>query len=81
MQIGMVVFTYMAAYAFMYLISLGLINGRLFADTIKPLICGFNFLIGTVMAILFKLVLRSSPIRASSAANTSTTSCCRASAA
>jgi ESS family glutamate:Na+ symporter len=58
-QIGMVVFTYMAAYAFMYLISLGLDSlGGFFADTIKPLIWGFNFLIGTVMAILFKLVLR-----------------------
>ena len=48
MQIGMVVFTYMAAYAFMYLISLGLDSlGGFFADTIKPLIWGFNFLIGT----------------------------------
>jgi len=58
-QIGLVVFTYMAAYALMYLISLGLDSlGGFFANTIKPLIWGFNFLVGTVMAILFKLILR-----------------------
>jgi len=58
-QIGLVVFTYMAAYLVMYLISLGLDNlGGFFSTTVKPLIWGFNFLFGTVMAILFKLVLR-----------------------
>jgi ESS family glutamate:Na+ symporter len=58
-QIGLVVFTYMAAYLLMYVISLGLDSlGGFFSNTIKPLIWGFNFLIGTIMAILFKLVLR-----------------------
>jgi len=58
-QIGLVVFTYMAAYVVMHLISLGLDSlGGFFSNTIKPLIWGFNFLIGTVMAILLKLVLR-----------------------
>jgi ESS family glutamate:Na+ symporter len=58
-QIGLVVFTYMAAYLLMYLISMGLDSlGGFFSSTIKPLIWGFNFLIGTVMAILFKIALR-----------------------
>ena len=57
-QIGLVVFTYMAAYGLMYVVSLGLDSlGGFFANTIKPLIWGFNFLIGTVMAILLKAVL------------------------
>jgi len=58
-QIGLVVFTYMAAYAVMYLASLGLDQlGGFFASTVKPLIWGFNFLIGTVMAILVRNVLK-----------------------
>ena len=57
-QIGLVVFTYMAAYLVMYLISLGLDSlGGFFVNTVKPLIWGFNFLIGVVMAILFKTVM------------------------
>ena len=62
-QVGLVVFTYMAAYLFMYLVSLGLdslavtLKMDFLAETIKPLIWGFNFLIGTVMAILLKAVL------------------------
>ncbi|MEA4914117.1 MAG: hypothetical protein VB061_06075 [Christensenella sp.] len=58
-QIGLVVFTYMAAYGVMYLISLGLDSlGGFFTSTVKPLIWGFNFLIGTVMAILVRNVLK-----------------------
>ncbi len=63
-QIGLVVFTYMAAYLAMYLISLGLdslsalLDMKFFSATVKPLIWGFNFLFGTVMAILLKAVLR-----------------------
>lgn len=58
-QLGLVVFTYMSAYLLMYLISLGLDNlGGFFTTTIKPLIWGFNFLFGTIMAILLKLVLK-----------------------
>ena len=58
-QIGLVVFTYMAAYGVMYLLSLGLDSlGGFFTSTVKPLIWGFNFLIGTVMAILVRNVLK-----------------------
>ncbi len=58
-QLGLVVFTYMASYLFMYLVSLGLDSlGGFFTTTIKPLIWGFNFLFGTIMAILLKLVLK-----------------------
>ena len=58
-QLGLVVFTYMSAYLLMYLASLGLDSlGGFFSTTIKPVIWGFNFLFGTIMAILLKLVLR-----------------------
>ena len=57
-QFGLVLFTYMAAYLVMYLLSLLLDSlGGFFVNTVKPLIWGFNFLIGVVMAILFKTVL------------------------
>ncbi len=63
-QIGLVVFTYMAAYAVMYLTSLGLdALGGFFSSTVKPLIWGFNFLIGTVMAILVRNVLKGLTMR------------------
>ena len=63
-QIGLVVFTYMAAYLVMYLISLGLDQlGGFFMSTVKPLIWGFNFLIGTVMAILVRNVLKGLTMR------------------
>ena len=63
-QIGLVVFTYMAAYLVMYLISLGLDQlGGFFTSTVKPLIWGFNFLIGTVMAILVRNVLKGLTLR------------------
>ena len=59
-QIGLVVFTYMAAYGVMYLLSIGLdYLGGFFTSTVKPLVWGFNFLIGTVMAILVRNVLKS----------------------
>ncbi len=58
-QIGLVVLTYMAAYVAMYLVSLGLDRlGGFFSSTVKPLIWGFNFLIGTVMAILVRNTLK-----------------------
>lgn len=58
-QIGLVVLTYMAAYGVMYLLSLGLdALGGFFTSTVKPLIWGFNFLIGTVMAILVRNMLK-----------------------
>jgi ESS family glutamate:Na+ symporter len=49
----------MAAYGVMYLLSIGLdALGGFFTSTVKPLIWGFNFLIGTVMAILVRNVLK-----------------------
>lgn len=58
-QFGLVFLTYMAAYVLMYLSSLGLDRlGGFFSGTVKPLIWGFNFLIGTVCAILLKFILR-----------------------
>ena len=57
-QVGLVFFTYMAAYVLMRLASIGLDSlGGFFAGTVKPLIWGFNFLIGTVLAIIVKMVL------------------------
>ena len=57
-QFGLVFLTYMAAYALMYLSSLGLDRlGGFFSGTVKPLIWGFNFLIGTVCAMLLKSIL------------------------
>ena len=57
-QIGLVFFTYMAGYVLTRLISAGMDSlGGFFEGTIKPLIWGFNFLIGTVLAIVLKKVL------------------------
>lgn len=57
-QIGLVFFTYMAAYVLMRLITAGLDSmGGFAASTVKPLIWGFNFLIGTILAIIVKRVL------------------------
>ncbi|MBQ4611695.1 MAG: hypothetical protein IJB30_08150 [Clostridia bacterium] len=58
-QFGLVFFTYMAAYGLMWLVSLGLDGlGGFFVGTVKPLIWGFNFLIGTLCAIIIKAVFR-----------------------
>jgi len=57
-QIGLVVLTYIGAFILMYCASLGLdYLGGAAADTVKPIIWGFNFLIGTLCAILLKAVL------------------------
>ena len=57
-QFGLVFLTYMFAYLLMYFSSLGLDRlGGFFAGTVKPLIWGFNFLIGTVCAMLLKSIL------------------------
>ena len=57
-QIGLVVLTYIGAFALMYFSSMGLdALGGMAAGTIKPIIWGFNFLIGTLCAILLKFVL------------------------
>ncbi len=58
-QFGLVFFTYMAAYLFMRVASIGLDQlGGFFSGTVKPLIWGFNFLIGSVFAMIFKWGLR-----------------------
>jgi len=57
-QIGLVVLTYIGAFALMYFSSMGLdALGGAAAGTVKPIIWGFNFLIGTLCAILLKFVL------------------------
>ena len=56
-QIGLVVLTYIAAFGLMYFSSMGLDSlGGAAAGTVKPIIWGFNFLIGTLCAILFKFI-------------------------
>ncbi len=58
-QIGLVLFAYIVAFLFMYLISIPMDKaGGFWANTVKPLIWGFNFLVGTVFAILLKMVLK-----------------------
>jgi len=58
-QIGLVVLTYIAAFVLMYFVSIGLDRlGGFFSGTVKPLIWGFNFLIGTFCAIMLKSVLQ-----------------------
>jgi len=57
-QIGLVVLTYIGAFGLMYFSSMGLdALGGAAAGTVKPIIWGFNFLIGTLCAILLKFVL------------------------
>jgi len=57
-QIGLVVLTYIGAFGLMYFSSIGLdYIGAIAEGTVKPIIWGFNFLIGTLCAILLKKVL------------------------
>ena len=63
-QIGLVILTYIAAFILMFFASVGLDRlGGFFSGTVKPLIWGFNFLIGTVCAMLVKSVLKFSKKR------------------
>ena len=58
-QFGLVFLTYMVGYLIMHFSSLGLDRlGGFFSGTVKPLVWGFNFLIGTLCALLFKFLLR-----------------------
>lgn len=58
-QAGMVLLVYLLAFGFMWFVSLGLDRlGGFWAGTIKPLIWGFNFLVGTGFAVLLKLIFR-----------------------
>ncbi|MGI6710547.1 MAG: hypothetical protein ACOX4W_03785 [Bacilli bacterium] len=59
-QIGLVMFSYFLAFLAMFGISTLMdtnILGNFGTKTIKPLIWGFNFLIGTIFAIIVKVVL------------------------
>ena len=58
-QFGLVFLTYLAAYGSMWLLYRYLLEpaGGFFMNTINPLIWGFNFLVGTAWAILFKSIL------------------------
>ncbi len=60
-QVALVFIAYIAAYAFMYginaIIDTGIL-GNFGVNTVQPLIWGFNFLFGTVFAILLKTILR-----------------------
>ena len=58
-QIGLVFLTYIAAFVLMFFTSIWLDRlGGFFSGTVKPLIWGFNFLIGTFCAIMLKSVLQ-----------------------
>lgn len=57
-QFALIFVTYFLTFAAMYAITLLLDKaGGFFVNTVKPLIWGFNFLVGTAMAILFKNIL------------------------
>ena len=56
-QIGLVFITYFISYALMYGITLLLDNaGSFVVNTVKPLLWGFNFLVGTAVAVLLKSI-------------------------
>ena len=58
-QIGLVILTYIFAFVLMFFTSIQLDRlGGFFSGTVKPLIWGFNFLIGTFCAIMLKSVLQ-----------------------
>ena len=57
-QFALIFVTYFASFAAMWGITILLDRaGGFFVNTVKPLIWGFNFLVGTAMAILFKNIL------------------------
>ena len=57
MQICMVLFVYFLVYLFTNWIQ-GMELGKFGTNTLKPMLWGFNFLIGTLFGILFKNILR-----------------------
>ena len=57
-QFALIFVTYFLTFAAMYAVTLLLDKaGGFFVNTVKPLVWGFNFLVGTAMAILFKNIL------------------------
>lgn len=60
-QVALVIMVYVIAYFFMYGLTLIIDAGYLGnfgLNTLKPLIWGFNFLLGTIFAILTKMVMK-----------------------
>lgn len=58
-QFGLIFITYFVSFAAMYLLTILLDKmGGFAVNTIKPLLWGFNFLVGTAFAILVKGILR-----------------------
>lgn len=56
-QVGLVLLVYLLAFGFMWAVSLGLdAAGGFWAGTVKPLLWGFNFLVGTAFAALLKII-------------------------
>lgn len=56
-QVAMVLLVYLITFAFMWAVSLGLDSlGGFWVNTVKPLIWGFNFLFGTVFAVIIKAI-------------------------
>ena len=56
-QFAIIFVTYAVSFALMWAVSLGLDKlGGFWANTVKPLIWGFNFLVGTAVAILGKKI-------------------------
>jgi len=57
-QVAIVFATYFIAFAAMWYVTKGLDSlGGFWVGTVKPLLWGFNFLVGTAFAILFKNIL------------------------
>jgi ESS family glutamate:Na+ symporter len=57
-QVAIVFVTYFIAFAAMWYVTKGLDSlGGFWVGTVKPLLWGFNFLVGTAFAILFKNIL------------------------
>ena len=56
-QAGLVLLVYLVSFGFMWFVTLGLDSlGGFWTGTVKPLLWGFNFLVGAGFAALFKLI-------------------------
>jgi ESS family glutamate:Na+ symporter len=56
-QAGMVLLVYLISFGFMWFASIGLDSlGGFWSGTVKPLLWGFNFLVGTGFAVLLKVI-------------------------
>jgi len=56
-QVGLVLLAYLVSFGFMWFASMGFDRlGGFWAGTVKPLLWGFNFLVGAGFAVLFKML-------------------------